>query len=94
MWSILESILYGFGEKMYFAGFLWNILYIGVGKSGFAVVCFENNTIINDTGINSVLHTHNCKHTFAHFSVSVRSVQFIVLFKSFISSLIFCLFYY
>ena len=38
------------------------------GKNRFTVFHMENNTIINknNTTINSVLHSHNFKPTFAH----------------------------
>ena len=41
-----------------------HVLQVG-GKSRFTVVCTENTTINNNTTINSVLHTHNYKPTFA-----------------------------
>ena len=49
----------------------WEIIYIcykcKVGQSRFTVVCMENNTINNNTRINSVfLRTHNCKPTLPH----------------------------
>ena len=41
--------------------------YTGEGKSRATVVHIENDTIINNnTKINSVLGTHNCKATFAN----------------------------
>ena len=36
----------------------------GWGKSRFKVVHMKNNTIINNTRINCVSHTHNYKPTF------------------------------
>ena len=42
-------------------------VYTGVGKRRFTGVLQINNAIINNnTRINSVSHTHNCKPTFAH----------------------------
>ena len=37
--------------------------------SRFTIVRMKNNAIINNTRINSILHTHNCKSTFAPRSV-------------------------
>ena len=44
-----------------------NEVYAGVGKSRFTVLCMEkhNPRINNNTRINCVLCTHNCKPTFA-----------------------------
>ena len=36
-----------------------------MGKSRFIAVCMENNIIISNTGKHCILHTHNCKPTFA-----------------------------
>ena len=50
---------------------LYYKLYTGLGKSRFTVVYMENNTIINNinnnTKLNCISCTHNCKRTFAPF---------------------------
>ena len=52
----------------------------GWGKSRVTVVCMENNTIINNnTRINTISCTHNCKCTLAS-----TCINFLNLFKDFI----------
>ena len=47
------------------------------GQSRFTAVPVENNTIINNTRINScVSRTHNCKPTFAHPSIYISLFSF------------------
>ena len=52
-------------------------LYTGVGRRKFIVVHREKYKLINkNTRINSVLHTHNCKATFANPYVLSSNVSF------------------